>query len=89
MSKKSTKKEVSELDPSFNFILQALGLIAENKTVTENQIFMIKTQMTFGDFIVKRVNQMEFEVINNGVIVFKGKDFEVEDYINNSSASDK
>ena len=89
MSKKSTKKEVSELDPSFNFILQALGLIAENKTVTENQIFLIKTQMTFGDFIVKRVNKMEFEVINNGVIVFKGKDFEVEDYINNSSALDK
>ena len=41
--------------------------------------------MIFGSFIVKRVNMMEFEVINNGVIIFKGKDFEVEAYINDRS----
>lgn len=85
MSKESTEKELSDSDPSYDYFLQALGLKAENKTVTENQIFLIKTQMIFGSFIVKRVNMMEFEVINNGVIVFKGKDFEVEDYINDRS----
>jgi len=83
MSKESTEKELSDL--SYDYFLQALGLKAENKTVTENQIFLIETQMSFGSFIVKRVNVMEFEVINNGVIVFKGKDFEVAAYINDRS----
>jgi len=83
MSKESTEKELSDL--SYDYFLQALGLKAENQTVTENQIFLIETQMSFGSFIVKRVNVMEFEVINNGVIVFKGKDFEVAAYINDRS----
>ena len=83
MSKESTEKELSDL--SYDYFLQALGLKAENKTVTENQIFLIETQMSFGSFIVKRVNLVEFEVINNGVIVFKGKDFEVAAYINDRS----
>lgn len=52
------------------------------KVVTEEQIYEIETEKAFGDYIVKRANIIELEVTHNGVIVFKGEDFEVADYIN-------
>lgn len=50
--------------------------------ITEDQIFEIEKQETFGEFTVKRVNMSNLDVIHNGVIVFNGEDYEVVDYIN-------
>jgi hypothetical protein len=50
--------------------------------VTEDDIFQIETQKTFGEFTVRRVNMSDLEVIHDGVIVFKGEDYEVADFIN-------
>ncbi len=50
--------------------------------VTEEQIYQIENQETVGEYTIKRVNMTDFEVIYNDVIVFKGEDYEVADYIN-------
>lgn len=51
-------------------------------TVTEDQIFEIEDEKTFEELTVKRVNSSNFDVIKNNIIVFKGEDFEVADFIN-------
>ncbi|QRV11403.1 hypothetical protein JR311_19675 (plasmid) [Bacillus velezensis] len=51
-------------------------------TVTEDQIFEIEDEKTFEKLTVKRVNSSNFDVIKNNIIVFKGEDFEVADFIN-------
>lgn len=53
--------------------------------VTEEQIYNIEKQEVFGDFIVRRLNMDELEVIQDDVIVFKGEDYEVADFINESN----
>ncbi len=52
--------------------------------VSEEQIFQIENQETFGEIIVKRVNMSDFEVIRNGAIIFEGEDYEVAEFINTS-----
>ncbi|WP_166740103.1 hypothetical protein [Halalkalibacterium halodurans] len=50
--------------------------------VTEEQIFQIETQEFFGEFIVRRVNITDLEVIKDGIVIFKGEDYEVAEFIN-------
>lgn len=52
--------------------------------VTEDQIFEIEDKESFGKLTVKRVNSSDLEVVKNNIIVFKGEDFEVADFINSS-----
>ncbi|WP_160169283.1 hypothetical protein [Cytobacillus firmus] len=53
--------------------------------VSEEQIYQIESQETFGKFTVKRVNISDFEVIHKGVIVFKGEDYEVADFMSENN----
>ncbi|MCY7542489.1 hypothetical protein P9173_09370 [Bacillus safensis] len=48
--------------------------------VTEDQIYEIENQKVFGEYLVRRINMSELEVVKNGTIVFKGEDFEVAEY---------
>ncbi len=50
--------------------------------VTEDQIFEIEDKKSFGELTVKRVNSSDLEVVKNNIIVFKGEDLEVADFIN-------
>ncbi|MEC1429112.1 hypothetical protein P9D51_24015 [Bacillus sonorensis] len=50
--------------------------------VTEAQIFEIEESKVFGSYTVKRVNNSDFDVIENRKIVFKGEDYEIAEFLN-------
>ncbi|MCY7947960.1 hypothetical protein MOC03_16975 [Bacillus atrophaeus] len=81
---KSFSLNITQLHTMGQYVYRELALryIREADAVTEDQIFDIEDQKSFGELIVKRVNSSNFEVIKNNIIVFKGEDFEVADFIN-------
>ncbi|MEK5504150.1 hypothetical protein [Bacillus sp. FSL M8-0168] len=50
--------------------------------VTEAQIFEIEESKVFDRYTVKRVNNSDFDVIENGKIVFNGEDYEIAEFLN-------
>ncbi|MEB5480850.1 hypothetical protein P8825_14890 [Shouchella clausii] len=51
---------------------------------TADEIFEIEDSAAFGNYTVRRVNSEDFEVIEDGKIIFEGDDYEVAAYLNSN-----